>query len=46
MWLIEFSFIIGFMLGFKFITKEQSGGTAAFIIDIGIIRFGLYHEDI
>ena len=45
MWSLEFNFITGFMLGIEFITKEQSGGTAAFILDIGIIRIGLYHEE-
>ena len=45
MWSISINFISGFMVGVEFVTKEQSGGTAAFIVDLGIIRFGLYHDD-
>ena len=45
MFSIEFSFITGAMLGFEFVTKEQSGGTTAFILDLFILRIGFYHED-
>lgn len=45
MWSISLSFISGFMVGIEFVTKEQSGGTAAFVMDLGIIRFGIYHDD-
>lgn len=45
MFSIELNFITGFMLGVEFLTKEQTDGIAAFIIDIGIIRIGFYHED-
>jgi hypothetical protein len=42
---ISINFITGFMVGIEFVTKEQSGGTAAFVLDLGIIRFGIYHDD-
>lgn len=45
MWSISINFISGFMLGLEFVTKEQSGGTAAFVMDLGIVRFGIYHDD-
>lgn len=45
MWSISLSFITGFMVGIEFVTKEQSGGTAAFVMDLGIIRFGIYNDD-
>ena len=45
MFSIELNFITGFMLGFEFLTKEQTDGVAAFIIDLGIVRIGFYHED-
>ena len=45
MFSIELKFITGFMLGVEFLTKERTGGVAAFIIDIGIIRIGFYHVD-
>lgn len=45
MWSISLSFISGFMVGIEFVTKEQSGGTAAFVLDLGIIRLGVYHND-
>ena len=45
MFSIEFSFITGMMLGVEFVTKEQSGGTSAFILDLLILRIGFYHED-
>lgn len=45
MWTIELNFITGFMVGFEFLTKEQTDGTAAFILDLGILRIGLYHEE-
>lgn len=45
MFTIEFSFIAGMMLGVEFVTKEQSGGTSAFILDLLILRIGFYHED-
>ena len=46
MWYIELNLITGFMLGIEFITKEQTEGTAAFILDLGIVRLGIYHEDL
>ena len=45
MFSIELSFITGMMLGVEFVTKEQSGGTSAFILDLLILRIGFYHED-
>ena len=45
MWTIELNWITGFMLGMEFLTKEQTDGTTAFIMDLGIVRFGIYHED-
>ena len=45
MWSISLNWISGFMLGIEFVTKEQSGGVAAFIMDLGIVRFGIYHEE-
>ena len=45
MFSIELSFITGMMLGVEFVTKEQTGGTAAFILDLFILRIGFYHED-
>lgn len=45
MWSISINFISGLMFGIEFVTKEQSGGTAAFIVDLGILRFGVYHDD-
>ena len=45
MFSIEFSFITGAMLGFEFVTKEQTDGTTAFILDLFILRIGFYHED-
>jgi hypothetical protein len=46
MWTIELNFITGLMFGFEFITKEQTDGTAAFVLDLGIIRIGIFHEDL
>jgi hypothetical protein len=45
MFTIELNWITGFMLGVEFLTKEQTDGVAAFIIDLGIVRIGFYHED-
>ena len=45
MFSIQLSWITGMMLGIEIITKEQSGGTSAFLIDLLIVRIGFYHED-
>ena len=45
MFSIEFSFITGALLGFEFVTKEQSDGVTAVILDLLILRIGFYHED-
>ena len=47
MWTIELSLVTGFMVGIEFISKEDSDGVSAFIMDLGIIRFGIfyYHEE-
>lgn len=44
MWTIELGFITGVMVGIEFISKEDSGGISAFIMDLGIIRFGIYYD--
>jgi hypothetical protein len=45
---IEIGLITGLMVGFEFIGKDVTDGeVSAFILDLGIIRFGLYyfHEE-
>ena len=46
MWYLELNLITGFMLGVEFVTKEQTDGTAAFIMDLGIVRIWLYQQDL
>ena len=45
MFSIQLSWITGMMLGVEFITKEQSDGVTAVILDLIILRIGFYHED-
>jgi hypothetical protein len=41
---IEISLITGLMVGFEFIGKDSTDGEmSAFLLDLGIIRFGLYY---
>ena len=46
MWEVAVDFITGFMVGFEFLSAEETGGVSMFILDLGILRIAVAKVEI
>lgn len=44
MWTVHLSTVYGFMVGFEFISAEDTGEVSGLAIDLGIIRVMILHD--